>query len=200
VSKKIKIIVIATLFSVFVIAGSLFFWQQNSGNLSGGDIALPKLYWLALVIFYWYVAPALLLLGDNVNATERLVLKIHSVNVWSRALIELCMMYITHNWHPYYGIAHDIFSVLMLVFLLSTYYKVMSSYLLYFMVMLVAVFLLETVFASYMVTQVQSSQGVVYFVPSTSEHSLILIATWFSVIGLLYYLIYFFRGWLYSDV
>ncbi len=182
--------------AVLVIAGWSFMGAQNSGQLPGGQIALVKLLWLALVIFFWYIMPMLLLLHGANGSVSKRVLVIHLINVWTRALIELYMVYWGHNWLPTYGISHDIFSVCLLLLMLRLYGPQIATVTKTFLLVLTSTFILETVFAMYMRNQVISADGPVYFVPMADAYQPILWLTWIAVLALIVYLILFFKRWL----
>ncbi len=192
-SKKWLLAVIVTL---FIVGGWYFMAAQNSGQLPGGQIALVKLFWLGLVIFIWYIMPKLLLFKGADASIDKRLLMIHLCNVWIRALIELYMVYFGHNWLPIYGISHDIFSALLLLLLLRLCWPQITTVVKTFLLVLTGSFLLETVFAIYMRSQVISEDGPVYFVPMATAYQPILWLTWVAVVALLLYLILFFKKWL----
>lgn len=182
--------------AVLAVSGWYFMAAQNSGQLPGGQIAPVKLLWLVLVIFIWYLMPKLLLWHGADDSLSKRLLIIHLVNVWTRALIELYMVYFGHNWLPLYGISHDIFSALLLLLLLRLYGQQITAVVKTFLLVLTSTFLLETVFAIYMRNQVVSADGPVYFVPMAAAHQPILWLTWGAVVLLILYLMLFFKRWL----
>ncbi len=107
------------------------------------------------------------------------------------------MMYGLDNWHPYYGIAHDIMTALLcllLAYRVSTRSRLLTGYLL----VMSGLFLVETGFAYYMHMNVKYADGPVYFVPDNEQHSLILTITAIVVLGMFGYLLMFVRKWLYA--
>jgi hypothetical protein len=177
---------------------AIFYSLQNSAVLPGGQIALPKIVWLGLAIVCWYIIPAFLVFDKRLVELRWLV-GILLGNMLLRGIIELWMMYQLHNWHPYYGIGHDILSSLVCIFLaiFSTAKSTSKSRWLasYFAVMAL-LFVIEAGFAWYMLTYVQSATGEsVYYVPAASQHSMILTITSVVVIVTLAYLFVFIRKW-----
>ncbi len=192
---KIRVILIAILFSMMAVA-ALFFLVQNSATLAGGSIAFPKLLWLTTVIFCWFIIPILLIV-DARFLNLRFLISLFIFNMLFRAIIELVMMFISNNWHPYYGIGHDLFTLLLcsvLAVRIGTKNKLVSGY---FRVMAI-LFLIESLFAWYMLNNVHNETGIVYYVPDEEPHQLVLRITTFVVLATLIYLTYFLRKWLYG--
>lgn len=190
-----KQLLLTAILILFFSSGIAFYLLQNKNVLPGGHIALSKMLWLGLVIFYWYVAPALLLSSGVKNSSESILIKAHLVNVWLRAIVELYMMYISHNWNPYYGITHDLLSLCLFGGLLYFYRQKLSKTISRLSHVLIAIFAVETCFAYYMVKSIPAETGPIYFVPQSSEYNHILIITWIVVIFLLLYLPIFVRAW-----
>lgn len=191
--KKITLgVLLLTLFGV----GSFFYSYQNVGNLPGGNIALSKVLWLGCIIFFWFFAPLLLLLEKGINKTDRWLLQLHMANVWIRGFIELFMMYQYQNWQPTYGISHDILSMIGLLILVVFCRNRLSSFIKYFLIVITMTFFIEACFAQYMLTYVNNENSPVFFVPAGSEHQIILTITWFVLIFLSGYLIYFIKYFL----
>lgn len=187
--------------AVLSIAAGLFYPYQNSAQAVGGGIALPKLLWLSVVLLCWYVIPYLMFQDWRLHAA-RVLHGLFLGNMLLRALIELYMMYGSHNWHPYYGIAHDIFSAVFAVILAQrirlawTMARLQRSWFLVVAVMCIV----EAGFAYYMLHNVSTHAGVIFFVPAGSGHELILYVTWAVLLALTGYLIALIRNWLYASV
>lgn len=195
-SSKNKRLVLLGVVVGLAIAAFVFYGIQNAGSIPGGSIALPKLFWLALIVTFWYVAPVFFIYHRDVNATARMIIYLHLANVIVRAVVELYMMYVSENWHPYYGIAHDIVSAVLIGSLILLRLNRLSPHLKSFLAVLCGTFIIEACFASYMVTQVAAEGSVVFFVPDSEEYQLILRVTWVAVVGLLLGLMYFGKAWL----
>ncbi|BAO43129.1 hypothetical protein [Thiolapillus brandeum] len=161
------------------ISGLLFYQSQNHSELPGGPVAGVKILWLGSVLFCWYWLPAVMLLEPRMKGSRRL-LSIFLINMLLRAIIELLMMYQWQNWHPWYGISHDLFSALLCLLLAG---KGKSRLIRQYFGVMAALFLVETAFAWYMLHHVQGS-GPVYYVPPGREHQALLTATGLVVVSL----------------
>ncbi len=178
-------VLVATAFGFFIV--------QNLNLLPGGDVAFCKVLWLLFAIIFWLVTPSWLAFDKALSAPDRLAMRLFALNMWLRALIELYMMYVTVNWHPYYGIGHDLFSVAVLLIALLRFQ--LSPWIKLYHQVLVAMFLLETYFAWYMLHNVIADEPV-YYVPQDSQHSFVFDLTWAAVVVLLVYKIVFLQRWL----
>lgn len=180
-----------------ITVASVFYTIQNQGGLPGGNIALPKLFWLATVIFCWYFIPILLILDQRLIKIKP-YLALFLLNMLLRAIIELVMMYYTNNWHPYYGLGHDVFSIL-LTLKLASLVRYTSPTIATYLLAMAALFVIETGFAWYMLQNVHSGHGVVYYVPDGNSHRMVLELTTATVLAMAAYLIFFIRKWLYAS-
>jgi hypothetical protein len=196
--------------------GAYFYIYQNFMNGVGGGIALPKLLWLAYALWFWYFLPSLVICDRRLELKSRQIYGIFLGNMIVRAIVELWMMYGLKNWHPYYGIAHDLFSAVLVLGLLIWWgwsrseattsspgdrlnqgnnQRLTDTVRLNFQVMGV-MFLIESYFAWYMLQNVRSESGPVYFVPGSSDYADILILTWLVVLALTGQQIMFAWQWL----
>ena len=188
---------VSIMFLSIVLAAVGFYLLQNTGRITGGNIALPKLIWLAYAILFWFCLPFLFLLDKRITHRWQIVYRIFLINMLVRAVVELFMMYVTHNWSPYYGIAHDVFSILLLVTLVMRYQSSLPRDLLYgYALVLLTMFVVEIGFVIYMVIEVQGNGAAVYFVPGDDRHTGILAITWLVVSMLTVYTVMFTRRWL----
>jgi hypothetical protein len=187
-------------FVLFVLSltSSLFYFLQNSAFFVGGAIALPKLIWLSYAILFWYFIPILIVLDKRVSRPYYLAFLLFLINMSIRAVVELWMIYFTHSWHPYYGIAHNVFSAIVVAIMFIILHRksyldaVLSKYLL----VLVFMFVAECIFAGYLLSVVWKSSETIYFVPEDNDHIFILNITWVVVSLLTVFLIIFSRRWL----
>lgn len=196
VSKQALKKIVAVFIATFLIIGAIFYAVQNQGGLPGGGIALVKLCWLFLVIFCWFIIP-LLLLFDCLSSVLKVAISVFLGSMVLRAVVELVMMFGTKNWHPHYGIAHDILMILLSLFLGFLVFKQSRLIAIYLFVMAI-LFTIESGFAWYMLHNVQSETGVIFYVPADQSHQKILTITLIIVIALLAYLLFFIRKWLYE--
>lgn len=190
------------LFSALVglIVSTLAFYPlQNHGVLPGGQIAPVKLAWLAYAVLFWYMLPGLLLCDRRISKAVRLSVIVLLVGMLARAAVELYMMYVTSNWHPWMGIGHNLFMFsLMLLVLRATFRTIESLYWTYLSVA-TAMFIPESGFAWYMLMNASEPGNAVYFVPDDPQHDGIMILTFACVVALTMYLIHFLRQWLYGQ-
>jgi hypothetical protein len=84
-----------------------FHVSQNQMALTGGGIAWSKSVWLGCAILFWFVLPALLISDARLAAAWRMPFALLLFLMGLRGVIELWMLYVSHNWSPFYGIAHD---------------------------------------------------------------------------------------------
>ncbi len=183
---------------LLVLAAFVFYERQNGAGAVGGGIALPKLLWLASAILFWFVLPVLFLLDRRLRGTH-LAYGIFLGNMLLRAGVELWMMYLSHNWHPYYGIGHDLFSLALCLWLAR---RIPPTALLArlqrgFFLVAAAMFLVETFFAGYLVIYLYGTDPI-YFVADDGAHAPVLRLTWAVVFLLSAYLLGLVKGWLYA--
>ncbi len=121
------------------------------------------------------------------------------VGMLLRGVVELFMMYVTTNWHPWMGISHNV--VMFILMLVVTMPLLRSSDRLYagYLAVATAMFILESGFAWYMLTYATDPGATVYFVAGDPRHSEIMIVTAICVIALFAYLFFFSRHWLYGQ-
>lgn len=186
-------------------AGAFYFLQNRLGVI-GGEIALPKLMWLGYALLFWLGLP--LLVVCDVRSPPLLA----RAFAWllalmaARAVIEGVMLYITKNWSPLYGIAHDLICMAaMAVFLARAWLAgeprtipVARTLFLHGIVTSV-LFFPEMWFAMYMHTNfnTQGAQAI-YFVPDSEQHKTALRVTSAVVLALTVYLPLFLGSWLHD--
>ncbi|MDB9374643.1 hypothetical protein [Nodularia sphaerocarpa] len=193
--KLLYYLIIITL----TISGTIFYNFQNSHQGLGGAIALPKVFWLGYALWFWYFLPLLIGIDSRISSKWRQLYWIAWWNMAIRAVVELGMMYFAHNWHPYYGIAHDLFSavlILGLIFTATTQTNIEQAVSGNFRIMGV-MFVIEAYFAYYMLNNVHSDTGAVYFVPGKPEYQGIMLITWLVILVLTVQQIILARKWLY---
>jgi hypothetical protein len=183
-------------------SGAAFYYFQNYAHGLGGSIALPKVLWLGYVLWFWYFLPLLIVSDRRISSQLRQVYWVFWLNMFLRAVVELWMMYFGQNWHPYYGIAHDLFSALFLfALLLEENILTQIDEVVRFNCRIMAImFWIEAYFAWYMLQYVHSDKEPVYFVPGNHEHLGIMLVTWVVVIGLTIQQFVFARQWLYEPI
>jgi hypothetical protein len=187
--------------AVVAVAAVAFYFLQNRRMAAGGEIAVSKLFWLAYAILCWYVLPVLIVRDGRAHVEIRRLYAIFFADMALRGLVELPMIYCWRNWHPYYGAAHDGFSIV-LIGLLATRASSRSpvdSLLKRHVIVIVAMLAAEIKFALYFAANFHTlGAHAVYYVPNNGEHSAILRFTTVAVALLTIYLGYFTREWLYG--
>lgn len=176
-----------------------FYYLQNLYPATGGSISFMKASWLGMTIFYWLFLPVLILHDSRTIHKMRMVYLIFFINILARVLIELYLMYVEGAWKYEYGIAHNIFSFLLLVGLFGTITKQQKQLVLKnTLKIIVGIFVAETYFAFYMAQYMCSGEGgdAVWFVPWATEHLLNNTITSIVVLLLAAWQIHFYRVWI----
>lgn len=187
---------LTAVFIVLVSIAALFYFLQNAGHFSGGQIALPKLIWLAYAILFWFVLPALIVKDARVPRAWTRIYRVYLYNMMLRAAAELYMMYVSGNWSPRYGIAHDLFSIVLLLSLMHVYRHELKHDIFYlYACALVLMLATEIVFVFYLMSNVIKNGATVFFVPADERHVAVLSVTWFSIAVLTGFLLVFCRRW-----
>lgn len=97
-----------------VVLALRFRGTQNKKLTLGGRISRPKVVWLFFAIWFWFCLCPALALEPSLPTAYRLVFGAHAASMWLRGGVELFMLYVTKNWRPPLGIAHDVFCLLLL--------------------------------------------------------------------------------------
>ncbi|MBW4650459.1 MAG: hypothetical protein KME06_17490 [Kastovskya adunca ATA6-11-RM4] len=209
---------------VLGVSGGILYYIQNYSHGLGGGIALPKVLWLALALWFWYFLPPLIGTDARINPQLRQGYWILWLNMVVRAVLELWMMYGSQTWHPYYGIGHDLVSALLIF---SWLFKLdldqdspvpentfpsakvnvekhpinsLDKAVRFNFRVMGVMFWIESYFAWYMLKNVHLGDEPVYFVPASSQHQGIMLITWAVVIGLMIQQLIFARKWLYEPI
>ncbi|QRK10385.1 hypothetical protein JQX13_09990 [Archangium violaceum] len=114
-------VLVLALLGLSVLLGVLFWRKQNVRRARGGRISPPKLAWLLYAVFLWFLLCPLVALDSAVSPYPRGVLGSFAAFMWVRGVAELYMLYVSHNWRPPYGIAHDVLCILLVLGGLSGY-------------------------------------------------------------------------------
>ena len=135
---------------------ALFYQRQSTEKALGGRISPAKLAWLAYAVFVWFVLCPLLATDAHVARPLRIVLGLFAVWMWGRGVVELFMLYVTKNWVPPLGIAHDLLSLVLigvggLVYRqeISALHRPFDHWILGFLLCVVCSLGLETFYASF---------------------------------------------------
>jgi hypothetical protein len=182
-----------------------FYSLQNKLGVIGGKIALPKLVWLGYSIVMWIGLPLLIVFDPRVTLYLRYIFGFLFLSMALRGLVELWMLYVPKNWSPLYGIAHDWFCMIgILFFTLLCWYngEIQASFLSITLTVHAAVsmllFIPEIHFAKYMHQYFYTKGGdAIYFVPDEPKHKQILRITTGVDLFLTIYIPIFIFSWLY---
>lgn len=99
---------------VLTLGAGAFFWAQNWKEQRGGKISPAKLLWLLYAITLWFVLAPALALDATVPPGFRVLLGGFGLLMWTRGMVELFMLYVTKNWRPPIGMAHNLLCILFL--------------------------------------------------------------------------------------
>jgi hypothetical protein len=108
--KLIAILVIVIMF----IFSFIFKKKQDNGNL-GGAIAWSKSLWLTYTLINWFLLPIVFLFNEHGSLPFQNILKVLTISMWVRGIIEIYMLWGPKNWRPLYGIVHDIFTLILMI-------------------------------------------------------------------------------------
>ena len=187
------------ILGVLLATATAFYFLQNGGYLPGGQISPIKLAWLGFAILFWFLLPALLLLDNRMSGAARRACAVLLAGMLLRGLVELFMMYVTGNWHPWMGISHDLLMLALMSALIIPLRNNPDTLYSVYLLVATAMFIPESVFAWYMLTYATEPGSTVYFVAGHSGHTTVLVITAICVLALLGYLIFFYRNWLYGQ-
>lgn len=191
-----------SLIALLLLGGLLFHLLQNRLHLIGGAIALAKLLWLGLAILLWVGLPLLLALDGRIGLFLRYGFGFLFVSMALRGIIELWMLYVTKNWSPNYGIAHDVLCMAGLLLFLALAWQAgeLAQHARISLHALVStlLFIPEIYFAWYMRSNFNTKGGdAIYFVPDEVKHRRVLRITASVDMMLLLYLPFFLYHWCY---
>jgi hypothetical protein len=184
---------------LLAVAAAVFHQIQNTLRPVGGDIALVKLLWLAGAILLWGVLPLLLLADSRLSPQLRRAFAVLVALMLARAVVEGWMLYVTLDWSPWYGIAHDALGAAVLLGFAarSTPRNALESLVRMHLWVTAAFFLPEMYFAWYMQAHfVTQGEAAVYFVPDQSAYADVLATTTVAVVCLAMYLPFFLARWI----
>jgi len=185
--------------SALALAAAVFYQAQNMLRPVGGNISVVKLLWLGGAILLWGVLPLLLLADPRLEPVLRRAFAVLAALMLSRAVVEGWMLYVTLNWSPWYGIAHDALcaAVLLAFAARAPPRNALESAVRMHLWVTAAFFAPEMYFAWYMQAHfVTKGEAAVYFVPDEPAHAQVLRATAVAVVCLAIYLPVFLRRWM----
>lgn len=180
-------------------AAAAFYLAQNTLQPVGGNISIVKLLWLAGAILLWGMLPLLLLADPRLGLRLRRAFAVLAALMLARAVVEGWMLYVTLDWSPWYGIAHDALCAVVLLALAARSYprNALESTVRMHLWVTAAFFIPEMYFAWYMQAHfVTKGEAAVYFVPNEPAYADVLNATSVAVVCLIIYLPVFLWRWI----
>jgi len=165
---------------------------------AGGGIALVKALWLGLCIYYWFFLPSLFLAVKELPQPIKIMYKFLLCWMLFRLVIELYLMYVLKIWHPYMGLTHNAITFIVITTFLYAARSLRLTILYKNMIVTIGMLIPESVFAWYMLTYVRKSDSMIFYVPDTAEHQLIIAITWLVSILVIIWQIYFAKLWIYE--
>lgn len=180
-------------------AAVVFYLAQNTLRPVGGEISVVKLLWLAGAILLWGVLPLLLLADTRLGPMLRRAFAVLAALMLARAVVEGWMLYVTLNWSPWYGIAHDaLCAAVLLAFAARAWPRnALEGSVRMHLRVTAAFFAPEMYFAWYMQAHfVTQGEAAVYFVPDEAAYADVLRATTVAVVCLAMYLPLFLGRWI----
>ncbi|MGM9480971.1 hypothetical protein ACS5PN_07250 [Roseateles sp. NT4] len=198
--RRLRVVALACV-AAMAAAALVFHLLQNRLALTGGGIAWPKSLWLGCALLYWFVLPALLLRDTRLLPAWRLPFAALLALMGLRGVIELWMLYVSHNWSPFYGIAHDGLCLAALWGLALRARAVFGTHRLALVHALATglLFIPEIYFAWYMQAHFQTQgEKPLYFVPDDEAHAHVLALTTAADAAALLYLPAFLYAWLHG--
>jgi hypothetical protein len=180
-------------------AAVVFYLAQNTLRPVGGEIAPSKLSWLSGAILLWGVLPWLLLADARLGMPLRRAYAVLAGLMLARAAVEGWMLYVTLNWSPWYGIAHDAACMAALLGLAARIAPARALERLAWRHLYVsaAFFAPEIYFAGYMLANFDTQgAAAIYFVPGHPDHAIVLWITTATVVCLAAYLAVFLHRWI----
>lgn len=200
ISASDRSVVVAWVFVLAVFAAApLFWWVQNRWQPVGGAMAFQKALWLANAIVLWMVLPVFIARDERIDAKVRRAFKALLILMMLRAVIELWMLYVSLNWSPWYGIAHDLLCIAVLVGLLVRFAAATNPLWRIHAAATATAFIPEIYFAWYMQKYFNTGgDAAVYFVPDEPAHALALNITSAAVVCFTAYIFAFLIRWLHA--
>ena len=182
---------------LFTAAATLAFYiWQNHFALHGGAIAFPKAAWLGMTVFYWLLLPPLLFARADIEARLRQAYLCFWLPMLARALIELWLLYGPGGWQYAYGIAHDVFSLVLLLGLYVYCRRSRPALWRHTLVVMASMFAAEIYFARYISAFNHGiHQADLWFIGWEAPHLPNQIFTTLCVLGLCGWLVRMWKTW-----
>jgi len=164
-------------------ASALFAWKQNHLGGVGGPISMAKTLWLNYMLIAMYIVPFFLWRESTLAPATRRVFGATFLSFAVRAPIELWIIFFTRAWRCGYGIAHDVFTILLIIFLrreISPAAAARDSAALRVATLLQITLAVEIFMAREFSLLASPAQGI-YFAADTPHFRLVNIGSWIAV-------------------
>ena len=115
-SSRARAWLIASL-AALAAAAVVFHRHQNTGPALGGPISVPKTLWLAYALAAWFIVPAFLWGDRRLAPPTRRLFGVFWIVMMARGVVELILILGFRHWTPFYGIAHDLGCISLIVIL-----------------------------------------------------------------------------------
>ena len=155
-----------------------FYFRQNAGLQVGGAISLPKMAWLAYALVAWFLLPFFLWRDQRIDKPIRRLFRLFWFFMMARGIAEVVLIYLFGHWNPWYGIAHDLASFLLVIILRQGLRpsNAVSQRALRFSGTLLVALIAETCFAG-MFLQTGVHESATYFASSSPQWNFVNITT-----------------------
>lgn len=171
----------------FVFAGSIgFALLQNRFGFTGGPISAAKTLWLSFALQVFFVAPFCLWRNAAYSMAVRRMYGAVFASFAIRAVVELYILYFTRDWKCGYGIAHDLFTFLLVtVFCLSFWMRrvrleASDQRALIFVPILLVTLVVEC-FMAWQFSLLASPAEGIYFADNTEHFRRVNLGSWIAV-------------------
>ena len=173
---------VATIAAVAALT-ALFGWRQNHGAVVGGPISTAKTLWLGYAIVMFYVVPIFLWRDTALDARVRRLFAWVTASFLARGVLELWIIYFTRGWRCEYGIAHDAFTLLLVLMLrpsAGSVREARSRHALAFATLLQITLVVEA-FMAWSFSRLASPAEGIYFAADTAHFTFVNRASWIAV-------------------
>lgn len=173
------------LYILAVTTASLVFgWAQNTFHPVGGAISVAKILWLNLTLLIFYVVPFWLWREPALDARLRSLFGLVLASFAIRAPIELYIIYRTRLWRCEYGLAHDLFTLLLVTWFAwrrPGIGEIRDRSGAGAFIALLQLTLLVEMFMAWEFRKVASPAAGIYFAAPTAEFNVVNRASWIAV-------------------
>ena len=101
------------LIAGIALATGVFAWRQNHAHIVGGPISVAKTWWLGCTLTVFFALPFALWKNARLAPAVRALFGWVFASFAARGAVELAIIYGTRGWKCGYGIAHDLFTLVL---------------------------------------------------------------------------------------